>query len=566
MKRLLYILPLLITTILGVAQVQVNNAVLHNNGAVVFINGNTVNNGGTINNLGSMHFNGNYGQAAGATVLTNQAATDTIFCTGNLNIVNGTYDGSTQGGNGYQGAVAMNGSALQNFDSKSIGADNIYNLIINNTSVTGVNINGTVINENSIRFVDGLFFTSSADTLALESDGAILGTPGVGSHVNGALYREGNSSVSDLFYPIGDGIRYRPAALKSLPVGAPVPVISFEVVNGATGGAAGLGVDNIIDTRHWQGNVIKGDYQGAKIELSYGVVEGITDQTELIVAQSSTVGGTYKSIDQSGTTGILAAGTVISEFDAQQPNYVIARSANLRVNLNAFLEGSYTGTSMHDSLFTGVYGDILTPHYSYGNAVQNRDTIDMLNTYPIPNGGAQPVDVVRLTIRDVSAPTVDIDETYAWLMSDGSIRDFTSGTKPYATFSDLTLNTTTNYALVVWHRNHVPMMFEITGQMITQNTGAPVLFNMKNPVNIYGTGYKPLAGGNAGLYIGNAEQTYSPLEVNALDLYVVGNDAQNVLPNNDLIDTDVDLSGETNATDWDKTKWANDQLYYSTLP
>ena len=61
MKKILHIIPLLITTLLGVSQVQINNAVLHNNGAVIYVDGmNTVSNGSSINNFGTIHFDGDF--------------------------------------------------------------------------------------------------------------------------------------------------------------------------------------------------------------------------------------------------------------------------------------------------------------------------------------------------------------------------------------------------------------------------------------------------------------------------------------------------------------------------
>lgn len=564
MKNKILTLVVIFSVLTVNGQVQLNNAVLHNNGATLYVDGmNTVSNGGTINNFGNMHFGGDFTNTNVNDTLTNVALTDTVFIAGDLNISNGYYNGNTP----YFGALVMNGTGKQTINTRSANSDAVYNLVINNGSTLGVDINGNMISENSIRFIDGNFNTNSTDTLALATGGNILGAPSVTTHVNGAFFREGNSVVSDLLFPIGDGTRYRPATLEQVPPGATRPIIGFEVVDGAVAGATpGMGVENLVNTRYWHGVVVGGDYQGAKLNLSHKAEEGWLIQNQLVVAQSSTSNGVYVSLDQSGVNGITNNGDVSSEFNAHDGYYMIGQSANLRINLNAFLEGAYSGGTMSDSLFSGAYGNILSANYENGNAASNNYGIEMLNKYAVPNPGVKPVDVVRLTIRDVATPTVDIDETFAWLMSDGSIRDFGSGMKPFATFSDLSLNTTTNYALVVWHRNHVPLMYAISGEMITQSTAAPVMFDVTNSLNIYSVGYKDLGGGDAGMYIGNAEQTLTPLEVNAFDLFVVGNDAKNNLLNSDLYNTDVNLSGETNATDWDKTKWANDQLYYATLP
>jgi len=572
MKNKIFMLIATLSTIVASAQVQINGAIVHNNGATIFINGNTVNNGGTLNNLGVISVDGNLTNNSAASLITNQASTDTIYVSRNLNIVNGSYDGANQAGNGYQGAIVMNGTSAQTLNAKNTNSDNIYNLEINNSSATGVNINGSVICDNTIRFTDGNFITTLSDSLALATDVYILGAPSGASHVDGPFYREAYSATNDLFFPIGGvGSLYRPVTLEQVPPGVTRPIIGFEMVNGAVAGATpGMGVENLVNTRYWHGVIVDGDYQGAKLNLSHKAVEGALTQNRLVVAQSATSNGTYVSLDQSSVNGISTNGDVSSEFDAHDGYYMIGQSANMRVNLNVFLEGAYDTLLdvMNDDLNTYNTGTILTSHYENGNSAANGYGIEMLNKYPVPNGAVKPVDVVKVTIRDVAAPTVDIDETYAWLMTDGSIRDFGAGLKPFITFTDLSLTVGVDYALVVWHRNHLPMMYALSGETISQSTVAPQLFNMKNPVNIYSTGYKQLGGvsGNIGMYIGNAEQAFTPLEVNAFDLFVVGNDAVNNIRDDDLMNVDVDLSGAINSTDWIKTKWANDQLYYSTLP
>ena len=572
-KRLLQIL--IGACIVGQANAQfyVDEATVHNDGAILYVGPNATNDNGTIDNLGNTHFRGNYVNIGLSPILRNRTAVDTIFSGGDFDVAIGAYEGSFSQ-NGYTGALVFDGTIAQTVTGKAASNDNFYNVVIDNTlgSANDVTLIGQITVENSLRFNNGTFSVASPNTFTMFTNTSVLGTPGATSHVNGMLNREGHGGVSDLFFPIGNGTEYRPAWAKDLAVTAPLTIISFETVDGPTGGAEGMGVEQLIDTRYWRG-VYSAEYVPGRVELSYGAPEGVTNMAELVVAQSTAVNGTYKGLDQSATTGALANGTVISDFNASQEYLMIGESANMRVDLNAYLEGAYNGAlAMHDSLYTGGYGDLLGPHYEAGNAGANNYGIDMVETYSVPSTGAQPVDVVMLTIRDGAAPTVDLDTTYAWLMSDGTIRDFSSGTQGFATFTDLALVPSNNYTVAVWHRNHVPLMFSNGsgsapyGLSVGQDPSSPVLFDVTDPSFIYSTGYKPLAGGVAGLYIGNAEQTVTPLEVNALDLWIVGNDAVNNMPNNDIIDTDVTLSGETNATDWDKTKWANDQLYYSTIP
>lgn len=565
MKKYSILLIISVAAATAMAQMIHNNGqIIQNNGSVITTVGGGVTNdfGGQINNDGTIIIDGNY-LASNNGKVHNINVNDTIYVNGTWDNLNGKYVGT---GNG---VMVLNGVA-QNY---RVTEDTVARMVIAGSG--DKNLGGDLTIRNNINFTANRLFTSYTDTLMLLPGCTFIGPgPSNSSHVDGPVFRIGGIATQDLLFPVGDAGVYRPVVIKSVAgVVAPAnrPVFSFEMLDGATSGTAGIGVDQLIDTRHWRGQYVRGNYQGSQIELSYAGAEGVTDQSQLVVTQADAVAGPYESLDQSGTTGGLAAGTVISEFEAGNEFFMIGESANLRADLNVFLEGAYdTGSgTMTDSLFTSSYGSILADNYGYGSAGANPYGIKMMNRYNVgPSLGADPVDVIMLTIRDIAAPSVDIDTTYAWLMSDGTIRDFSTSGKQYATFSKLSLNTSTNYAIVVWHRNHVPIMFESTGQALTQSTVAPVGFDFTDPTNVYGVGYKDLLNNGAisGMYIGNAEQNWSPLEVNALDLWVVANDAQNNLPAGNLINTDVNLDGRTNQTDWDKTKWANDQLYFSTIP
>lgn len=549
------------------AQIITNSGqTIHNNGAVISTTGVGSNisniNGGVINNDGNIIISGGY-RALNNSYLHNMNGTDTIFLTNNWDNVDGDYDGS---GNG---VVVLMGAA-QSFNTVS---DTVHRLVLVGSG--DKTLNGDLTIRGNLAFVNNDLITTASDTLLLLPTCSFVdAAPSAASHINGPVYRIGGAATLDLRYPIGNGTVYRDVTLKGVDGNVNPPMFSFAMINGPVAGAtSGFGVDQLVNTRYWFGDYIKGSYQGAELELSYGLGDGITDQSQLVVAQSDASNGKFNSLDQNGVSGVTTNGTVTSKFEVGDQYFMIGKSANIRVNLSAYLEGAYAVGSMHDSLFSGSFGNILETHYGAAGADANDYNIRMLNRYSIPTAGVKPVDVIMLTIRDGSSaapPNTDMDTTYAWLMSDGSIRDFATGTSSYATFTDLAITSGSNYTVLAHHRNHLPIMFSSGsasswGLTADQSTVSPQFYDLTDPLNIYGIGFNNISGA-AALYIGNGETVNTPLEVNAFDLWTVGNDAANLMPNSDLINTDVTLSGATNQTDWDKTSWANDQLYYSTLP
>ncbi|MCH8317917.1 MAG: hypothetical protein IIA88_05380, partial [Bacteroidetes bacterium] len=220
----------------------------------------------------------------------------------------------------------------------------------------------------------------------------------------------------------------------------------------------------------------------------------------------------------------------------------------IKVNLNVFLEGAYLGgDSMRDSLFLLGY---LDRFLSGGTA-----SINMNPGYPIPSDtSGNAVDLIGIQIR--SNPFTPIDTAYAWLMQDGSIRDFETGQNNYAQVCGLAPGT---YYIAVGHRNHLFIMY--SDSAILNNTPPPPI-DLTDVINIYGGGISFLGDGPYGMWGANARN--SDQEVNANDLYDVSVDRDSLLPGYNL--TDVDLSGVVNADDFNLASGNNDQLYWSTVP
>ncbi len=249
----------------------------------------------------------------------------------------------------------------------------------------------------------------------------------------------------------------------------------------------------------------------------------------------------------------------------------IMRKEGLKVDLRVFLEGPYNGTDMNADIIlaadTAPYAafSILESQYedNGGPAFGGVYGITMPPGETIPIDGAnEAVDVVALSYRSAPAGP-DLDTTYAWLMQDGSVRDFYIPDSVFALACGLADG---NYHVVVRHRNHLTVM---TANAIgLANTGIPTNIDLTDVTNVsgafYGFGVVDLGGsgtGPAGMIAGNAFQIMQ-IDVNDLNLVLRDN---NGLPTGYFI-TDIDLDGGVDAIDWDKTSFNNNQLYFSTTP
>ena len=273
----------------------------------------------------------------------------------------------------------------------------------------------------------------------------------------------------------------------------------------------------------------------------------------ILDAQNSGAGYLWSSGDTTQT--ITADTNGIYWVDVTNPAGCTTRDSitltiitGVKVNLNVFLEGAYLGgDSMRDSLYLLGY---LDRYLSGGPA-----SINMNPGYPIPSDtSGNAVDVIGIQIR--SNPFTPIDTAYAWLMQDGSIRDFETGQNNYAQVCGLAPGT---YYIAVGHRNHLFIMYNDSASL---NLIAPPPIDLTNVINIYGGGIGFLGDGPYGMWAANARN--SDQETNANDLYDVSVSRDVLLTGYNL--SDVNLTGVVNANDFNIASYNNDQLYWSTVP
>lgn len=158
-------------------------------------------------------------------------------------------------------------------------------------------------------------------------------------------------------------------------------------------------------------------------------------------------------------------------------------AANARVKV--YLQGPYnTGTNaMNNSLRTGGR---LAAHFG---------------SMPIPAGA---VDSINMEVRDslVAAKATKRVFTPAWLLTDGTIRDFGDTTKNYVGFSGAPAG---NYYIVISHRNHLAVMS--SGPVSLDAGTSPVAYDFStgqarafgtNPLRLVGTRYVMPGGDGTG--------------------------------------------------------------------
>ncbi len=132
---------------------------------------------------------------AGGIIITNGTVNDggndiTITGGGSWNKTGGTFVST--------GNVIFAGDAMQSIEGSSSTTFN--NLIINNTSSSGVMLNQPIAVAGFLDLQDGYIFSSSTNTLTI-NDGATTSTGSAGSFVDGPMTKIGNDAF---IFPIGD--------------------------------------------------------------------------------------------------------------------------------------------------------------------------------------------------------------------------------------------------------------------------------------------------------------------------------------------------------------------------
>ena len=241
--------------------------------------------------------------------------------------------------------------------------------------------------------------------------------------------------------------------------------------------------------------------------------------------------------------------------DSSAPVFIDVRP-KVKSKLKVVLQGPYNagGDTMRAEMSkpASPFAKLDTVYTATGSA-----PVRMFPGYPIPAGA---VDVVIVELRDATTPIVVIDTALAWLMSDGTLRDFFTGTTNYIGWCDTGAG---NFHIVVKHRNHLGLMTRNPQALNTSIPGSP--FDMTLPANVQVNGGVNVGNGRVGAIAGNCDNSaFARGQINVLDFYYVY--LKQVTTPSEYAPEDVNLDGVINADDFTLVSKNNDELYNSQVP
>jgi hypothetical protein len=211
----------------------------------------------------------------------------------------------------------------------------------------------------------------------------------------------------------------------------------------------------------------------------------------------------HASSVQVDLSGVLKMGDQYEIIDAQNPSMIVASgsySAPASISMNGLVaaqpigQGTRTHTAPEFGAFivaTTVFSNVAVKFYLQGPYVSSNDNMSNglrssgvlashFGAVPIPSTA---VDSVNIEIRNSATnPTIRVFVP-AWLLTDGTIRDFVDTTKAYVRFGGVPPG---NYYIVVRHRNHLAVM---SSALVALDAGtSPVVYDFStDQAKAYGT-------------------------------------------------------------------------------
>ncbi|WP_294676575.1 T9SS type A sorting domain-containing protein [uncultured Fluviicola sp.] len=203
--------------------------------------------------------------------------------------------------------VTLAGSSLQTFGGSSVTT--LKNLLLNNTSASGVTLAQALNVRGTLTFTDGYLNTTAVNLLTMTSTSAASGASN-NSFVSGPVAKLGNTAF---VFPTGKNVVYAPIA-----IGAPGVVTDqftaeyFQVSPTPTYPTSSFepALNHISECEYWMLDRTTGSSDVA-VTLSWDTRScGVTNLSDLRVARWD--GAQWTDKGNGGTTGTTAAGTVVS--------------------------------------------------------------------------------------------------------------------------------------------------------------------------------------------------------------------------------------------------------------
>jgi hypothetical protein len=278
---------------------------------------------------------------------------------GNLVLSQGNVVLSTNSKLTYSGSsISRTGGTLQMSNAGTeMLFENTSNLVlpslIFNGAIQTLKLNGTgsvtlgssIIISNYLVLNGGNLKGSSVNTISI-SNSSDTSINRIGGYIEGALIRSipaSSAGTLNYLYPIGK-VSYSPVEiLNPVTTSGGVTEIKAEVFETSTGGSAGANMASISSNRYWESSITSG---GSNFTSTLVRLTEVSIGSMNAIAKSNTLTGAYGQINASTATGNAITSSPITSlgfFVFGNDSSSLSSSAVL--NINAFLEGLYIGSS-----------------------------------------------------------------------------------------------------------------------------------------------------------------------------------------------------------------------------
>jgi hypothetical protein len=260
---------------------------------------------------------------SGAKTVTGVTVTGSLVMNG-IATVTGTpiYGGSA--------ILSYGGSALQTTGAE-LPATMAASVTINNAN--GVTLNRATTINGALTLTNGNLTTTTTNLLTLGSAVAI-GGGSASSFVNGPLSHTWTTSTATKTFPVGSSSVYCPVTVAFTTPAS--PVLRMQMVNSNAGGNKGT-LGSISTIRYFQTSLISGTaISGGTVLLTYDADDGVSNSSNLVVAQSSTLTGTYSSLGMSAND---ASSVTSSSYNPANGGFLLLGSTggnSLPIELTSF--------------------------------------------------------------------------------------------------------------------------------------------------------------------------------------------------------------------------------------
>ncbi|WP_141719633.1 dockerin type I domain-containing protein [Roseivirga misakiensis] len=279
-------------------------------------------------------------------------------------------------------------------------------------------------------------------------------------------------------------------------------------------------------------NVIAGKANGGGSPIASGSGTNLTDPFTLSSAVTGLTAGTAYDVyfiarDDESSPNIQATVTKV--------DVTTLAPSSLQIAATVFLEGAYNGTNLNTAINSSI------PAQQPYNGVNSHSQTTSVS---IP---ASAVDWVLVELREAGTAATATNATRkgsaaGFLMNDGTIKA-TNGTSNLTI--NLTGNTGTDYYVVIYHRNHLPIM---SAAAIDGSGGTLTIDFTSNSANTYQTttALASLTNNKFGMPSGDVNQDGS---INSTDLSTWRTNNGAVYSYSGNGNADFNLDGEINAVD-----------------